>query len=259
MAAVTLVLAFAHVAAVDAVALVVGGTCWILALSTLNSVYQLSLPRWIKARGMSYYLVVFQGGGAIGSAVMGITAGYAGLRVTLAIAAAGLALGPLAALAWRFQAIPPEELLPAGDWPAPHLAAGTEPAEGTGSAGTGSAGTGSAGTGSAGTGSVSAEPAGPVLVTVDYVARAGQAGELMAALEETRFSRRRTGAISWRAWQDASDENRILEQFVVASWAEHLRQHERVTKRDQDRLDKVRALADPDQPVTVTHWLAPHP
>jgi MFS family permease len=259
MAAVTLVLALAQVAAVDAVALVVGGACWILALSTLNSVYQLSLPRWIKARGMSYYLVVFQGGGAIGSAVMGITAGYAGLRVTLAIAAAGLALGPLAALAWRFQAIPPEELLPAGDWPAPHLAAGTEPAEGTGSAGTGSAGTGSAGTGSAGTGSVSAEPAGPVLVTVDYVARAGQAGELMAALEETRFSRRRTGAISWRAWQDASDENRILEQFVVASWAEHLRQHERVTKRDQDRLDKVRALADPDQPVTVTHWLAPHP
>ena len=244
MAAVTLVLALAQVAAVDAVALVVGGACWILALSTLNSVYQLSLPRWIKARGMSYYLVVFQGGGAIGSAVMGITAGYAGLRVTLAIAAAGLALGPLAALAWRFQAIPPEELLPAGDWPAPHLAAGTESAEGTGSAGTGS---------------VSAEPAGPVLVTVDYVARAGQAGELMAALEETRFSRRRTGAISWRAWQDASDENRILEQFVVASWAEHLRQHERVTKRDQDRLDKVRALADPDQPVTVTHWLAPHP
>jgi MFS family permease len=249
MAAVTLVLALAQVAAVDAVALVVGGACWILALSTLNSVYQLSLPRWIKARGMSYYLVVFQGGNAIGSAVMGIAAGYAGLRVTLAIAAAGLALGPLAALAWRFQAIPPEELLPAGDWPAPHLAAGTEPAEGTGSAGTGSAGTGS----------VSAEPAGPVLVTVDYVARAGQAGELMAALEETRFSRRRTGAISWRAWQDASDENRILEQFVVASWAEHLRQHERVTKRDQDRLDKVRALADPDQPVTVTHWLAPHP
>jgi predicted MFS family arabinose efflux permease len=239
MAAVTLVLAFAHVAAVDAVALVVGGTCWILALSTLNSVYQLSLPQWIKARGMSYYLVVFQGGNAIGSAVMGIAAGYAGLSVTLAIAAAGLALGPLAALAWRFQAIRPEELLPAGDWPAPHLAAGTESADSTGSA--------------------SAEPAGPVLVTVEYVARPGQAGELMAALEQTRFSRRRTGATSWRAWQDASDANRILEQFVVASWAEHLRQHERVTKRDQDRLDKVRALADPDHPVTVTHWLAPHP
>jgi len=246
MAAVTLVLALAHVAAVDAVALVAGGACWILALSTMNSVYQLSLPRWIKARGMSYYLVVFQGGGAIGSAVMGVTAGYVGLRVTLAIAAAGLALGPFAALAWRFQAIRPEELLPAGDWPAPHLAASTRSAE-----------AGSAEAGTAESGPDGAEPAGPVLVTVEYVARPGQAGELMAALQETRYSRRRTGATSWRAWQDASDENRILEQFVVASWDEHLRQHERVTTRDQGRLDRVRALTDPDHPVTVTHWLTP--
>lgn len=57
--------------------------CWILALSTLNSLYQLSLPGWIKARGMSFYLMVFQGGGAVGSAVMGLIAERAGLSVTL--------------------------------------------------------------------------------------------------------------------------------------------------------------------------------
>jgi AMP-binding enzyme len=28
-------------------------------------------PGWIKARGMSFYLIVFQGGGAVGSAIMG--------------------------------------------------------------------------------------------------------------------------------------------------------------------------------------------
>lgn len=54
---------------------------------------------------------------------MGVVAGAAGLTATLVIAAAGLALGPLAGLAWRFQTIRPEELLPAGDWPAPQLAA----------------------------------------------------------------------------------------------------------------------------------------
>jgi predicted MFS family arabinose efflux permease len=58
MAVVTLLLGYAHVIAVVAVALVVGGACWILALSTLNSLYQLSLPRWIKACGMSFYLMV---------------------------------------------------------------------------------------------------------------------------------------------------------------------------------------------------------
>ena len=81
----------------------------------------------------------------------------------------------------------------------------------------------------------------------------------VASAKHTRFSRRRTGATSWRAWQDASDLGRILEQFVVASWDEHLRQHERVTKRDQGRLDRIREMTDPGRPVTVTHWLALSP
>ena len=230
LAAVALVLAFAHAVVAVALALAVGGVGWILALSTLSSLYQLSLPQWIKARGMSFYLVVFQGGNAIGSAVMGIVAGAAGLTATLVIAAAGLALGPLAGLAWRFQPIRPEDLRPAGDWPAPQLV--PVPSGDT-------------------------SPAGPVLVTVEYRARPGAAAELMAALQQTRFSRRRTGAVSWRAWRDASDPGRILEQFVVASWSEHLRQHERVTTRDQARLDRVRELADPARPPEVTHWLAP--
>jgi hypothetical protein len=50
------------VTALVAVALAVGGLAWIVALSTLNSLYQLTLPQWVKARGMSFYLVVFQGG-----------------------------------------------------------------------------------------------------------------------------------------------------------------------------------------------------
>ena len=78
----------------------------------------------------------------------------------------------------------------------------------------------------------------------------------MTALQDTRFSRRRTGATSWRAWSDAANRARVLEQFVVASWDEHLRQHERVTKRDQHRLDRLREMTDPAHPVTVTHWLA---
>jgi hypothetical protein len=48
----------------------------------------------------------------------------------------------------------------------------------------------------------------------------------------------------------------VLEEFVVASWDDHLRQHERVTKREQAHLERVRELTDPDHPVTVTHWLA---
>jgi hypothetical protein len=91
--------------------------------------------------------------------------------------------------------------------------------------------------------------------SVEYRPRPGLRDELLAALRDARFSRRRTGATAWRAWQDAADPDRIVEQFVVASWDEHLRQHERVTQRDAGRLDKIREMTDPGHPAAVTHWL----
>ena len=96
-----------------------------------------------------------------------------------------------------------------------------------------------------------------MLVTVEYRPRDGLAGQMLAELRDARFSRRRTGGSSWRVWQDAADPGRIQERFVVASWEEHLRQAERVTKRDQQRLDSIRAMSKPDQPPKVTHWVTP--
>jgi hypothetical protein len=93
------------------------------------------------------------------------------------------------------------------------------------------------------------------LVSVEYRPRAGLAADVLAAIEDSRFSRRRTGASAWRVWQDSADPERIVEQFVVASWQEHLRQHDRVTQRDQERQVKIRAMTD-SEPV-VTHWLTP--
>ncbi len=224
--ALALVLAYVHVTALVGVALAIGGTAWILALSTLNSVYQSSLPGWVKARGMGFYLIVFQGGNAIGSAAMGLAAGQAGLSPTLLVAAIGLALGPLAGLRFPLKPLKPEELLPAGDWPVPQLAS-------------------------------EETPAGPVMVSVEYWPRAGLEDSFLQALHEARFSRRRTGASAWRVWRDSAEPNRFIEQFVVASWQEHMRQHERVTTRDQERFDRIRSMTDPDRPATVTHWIAP--
>jgi MFS family permease len=226
LAVVTLLLALVHAVAVAAIALAFGGLAWILALSTLNSLYQLTLPNWIKARGMSFYLIVFQGGNALGSAVLGLTAQHAGLTWALLIVAVALAVGPLAGLLFPFQPISPAELRPGADWPAPQLAA-----------------------------PVSDAPAGPVMVTVEYRARADSREDLLAALRDARFSRRRTGAVAWRVWQDAAEPDRIVEQFVVASWPEHLRQHERVTQRDAKRLGRIRALTEPGHEPVVTHWL----
>jgi hypothetical protein len=175
---------------------------------------------------MSFYLIVFQGGNAVGSAVLGITAQHLGVSPALLVAAVGLALGPLAGLRYRFQVIPPAEFLPAAEWPVPNRAAG--------------------------------DPAGgPVMVTVEYWPRNGLEAGLLAALRDARFSRRRTGASAWRVWQDAADPARIVEQFVVASWEEHVRQHARVTVRDQERFARIQSMTDPAHATAVTHWLTP--
>jgi hypothetical protein len=206
-------------------ALVVAGVAWIVVLSTLNSQYQSTLPGWAKARGMSYYLVIFQGGGALGSAAFGVLAQDSGLTEALLGAAGGLALVALAGLWLPFKPISPHDLIPAGDWPAPHLLDRTT-------------------------------PAGPVQVTIEYRPQPGREGDLVAALHAGRSARRRTGAVSWRVWRDAADPGRVLEQFVVGSWEDHLRQHERVSRRDQQRLEEIAAMTDPDQPNIVTHWVA---
>ena len=226
-AAVTLGLAYVRVSVLAGLVLVIGGVAWILVLSTLTSQYQSTLPGWAKARGMAYFLVVFQGGAAVGSATFGAIAQNAGLTEALLAAAIGLALVAVAGTWLPFKAISPDDLLPAGDWPAPNVAD-------------------------------SAATDGPVQVTLEYRPRPGLEQELVAALYAGRLARRRTGAISWRVWRDAADSGRVLEQFVVGSWDQHLRQHERVSRRDQERLDQIRAMTDPDQPTTVTHWLAPH-
>ncbi|HXW58874.1 MAG TPA: MFS transporter, partial [Solirubrobacteraceae bacterium] len=225
-AAVALALAYVRVTGLAALVVLIGGIAWILVLSTLNSVYQSALPGWAKARGMSYYLVIFQGGAALGSAALGALAQRAGLTTALVTSAAGLALVSAVGLRLPFRAISADELLPAGDWPDPRLVA-DDP------------------------------PQGPVLVTIEYRALPGRGRDVVDALHGLRRARRRTGAVMWNVWRDASDPQRVLEQFVVGSWEEHVRQHERVTRRDQQRIDEVRVMTDPSRPPTVTHWLTP--
>ena len=225
-AGVTLALAYVRVPALAGLTLVIGGVAWILVLSTLNAQYQSTLPGWAKARGMSYYLVIFQGGAALGAAGFGAIAERAGLTAALLAAAVGLAVVALAGVWLPFRAISPQDLLPAGDWPDPHLV-GAEATD------------------------------GPMQVTVEYRPRPGRERDLVDALYAGRRARRRTGAVSWSVWRDAADPGRVLEQFVVGSWAEHLRQHERVSRHDQQRIEEIWNMTDPSQPTTVTHWLAP--
>jgi MFS family permease len=223
LAAGTLVLALTGSAWVAGVALVGAGLAWICALALFNSSFQGALPGWVKSRALSYYLIVFQGGMAIGSAAFGGLAGSAGLKPALLASAGLLAGGLVLAAVLRLPSADPRQIVPA-EMPMPAL---------------------------------DAEPArddGPVFVTVGYEVGPSHEAEFLAALPGLRAARRRTGAIHWRSMRDAASPGSFLETYLVADWAEHERQHERTTRVDRDAVDAATA-ATVDGRRTVHHLI----
>ena len=79
------------------------GLAWISILATLNTAAQTAAPAWVRARVISMYVLVLQGGLALGSAVWGVVASNAGLHFTLTFAAIALAAGLVISPWYRLQ------------------------------------------------------------------------------------------------------------------------------------------------------------
>lgn len=203
--------------------LAVAGLCWMGVLSTMNATAQQVLPGWVRARALSYYLVVFMAGQALGGVVWGLVAGSAGVPVALLAAAGLLVAGAVAAR--RAPLVDPARLDPTvtSYWPDPAFDA-PEPT------------------------------AGPVLVEAEYVVPAELEREFLTAMQPVSRSRRRTGARSWRLFRDPEVPDRYVEVFVVATWAEHARQHTgRLTGFDRAAEERVHRLVGAPR---VRHLLA---
>src|SRR3984885_12056170 len=96
IAACALVLAGSHVTVIDGAMLVLSGCGWILALGLLNASFQSTLPSWVKARGMAFYTVAFQGATGTGALALGAVAQATPLKDGLIALAAGLIVGAAA-------------------------------------------------------------------------------------------------------------------------------------------------------------------
>ena len=79
------------------------GLAWIGILATLNAAAQTAAPAWVRARVISMYVLVLQGGLALGSAVWGVVASNSSVQFTLTFAAAALTAGLLLAPWYRLQ------------------------------------------------------------------------------------------------------------------------------------------------------------
>ncbi|HEX2329994.1 MAG TPA: MFS transporter [Candidatus Angelobacter sp.] len=79
------------------------GLAWICMLATLNLVAQIVCPAWIRARVISMYVLVLQGGLALGSVLWGALATRTSIRFTVTLAAFLLVAGLGATPVFRLQ------------------------------------------------------------------------------------------------------------------------------------------------------------
>jgi hypothetical protein len=83
---------------------------------------------------------------------------------------------------------------------------------------------------------------GPVLITIEYAVIPGRTTEFVQAMHEFGRMQRRNGAYRWEIFGDAEEVDRYLEIFLVNSWAEHLRQHERQTVAGRELEARIRTF-----------------
>lgn len=206
-------------------ALLVLGAAWITALTTLSGVAQAILPNWVRGRSLAVYLTVFNGAMTAGSLAWGAIAQWSGVPFALFAGAGGLVLVGL--LAHRVKLPRGEaDLVPSNHWPEPLTA---EPVE---------------------------HDRGPVLILIEYRIDPTERAAFASALTRLSAERRRDGAYAWGLTEDAADPGTMLEWFQVESWAEHLRQHRRVSRADADLQQEVLRFHIGERPPLVRHLLA---
>jgi MFS family permease len=95
-----MVLAWVRFVPLVCVVLGLGGAAWTSSNQNLQIAVQMRAPRSLQARAISAYLLTFQGGLALGSALWGAVAERAGNPIALTLAAVGLVAGLSAAVRW---------------------------------------------------------------------------------------------------------------------------------------------------------------
>lgn len=208
------------------VALFFAGAAWLALLSSLNVALQTVIPSWVRGRALSVYMLGIFGGLSVGSAVWGAVADRLGTASALWISAAGMVLG--LAATWRVHLPSGEglDLAPSRQWPAPRQARDLE------------------------------LDRGPVLVTIEYQIDPARAAEFREAMHDLRRIRLRDGSLQWGLFADSDSPDRWTEVFLVESWVEHLRQHERVTVADEEVRHRAGSFHVGDRPPAVRHLLA---
>lgn len=206
--------------------MVLGGMSWTLVLATLTTLVQQVVSSWVRARALAIFLAVFFGGMAAGSILWGWIASHFTISIALFVSALGLMIANFLTYLFTSGQRLILDLTPSNHLPLPHTTENPRYEQ------------------------------GPVMVTIEYSVPSQKIESFSLAMEDLRHIRIRDGAFFWTLFQDIENRKRFVECFMIESWLEHLRQHERASISDRDVQDKVSGFHDDKTPPRVTHLIA---
>ena len=217
--------AVSHHAWQTSLGLLVGGACWVIALSHFNVTVQMATPRWVVGRVLSVYQTATFGGIALGSWIWGVVADAHGAETALIAASIAMLAGGAIGL---LLPLPQHQVLnldPLNRFKEPHLALDLKPRS------------------------------GPIAIMIEYIIRDEDVPEFLATMAERGRIRRRDGARNWTLARDLENPAIWIEHYHTPTWLEYVRHNGRITHADAVVGERLRALHSGDEPPRVRRMI----
>lgn len=204
-----------------------GGIAYITILSKFYTIGIKSAPKWIGARVLAVYLLILNGGLAVGSVIWGTMANTFGIQITLSVASLALGVSILAKKRYNTTLLDDLDFTPASDhWSLPPELLIDPP-----------------------------QSDNQALITIDYKIDPKLSDEFEQNVRELGRILKSEGMAYWELFQDTADIGHYIEIRIADTWTEHMRQHERVTKNVQVMEDRIRLLLKDGPKPIVSHYI----
>jgi hypothetical protein len=216
-----------HNHALAMLALCACGAAWIIVMTGAQLSAQTALPNWVKSRGIAIFQTFFMGSLAIGPVVWGSVAEVSDLPTSMLIAAGCLVISSLFTRRWPLSGNDALDHTPSKHWQKPEPKLAIDPHQ------------------------------GPVMIAIRYEPEPGLINEFLREMQLLGRARQRDGATFWELFEDATNPGSYMETYVVPTWLDHLRQHERISRQDAQIQARIKALLQPDTAPVVTQFVKP--
>ena len=195
--------ALSNSAILTAIALVLAGAVWMLAVALFNIGVQLSAPRWVAGRSLAAFQASIAGGIAMGSWGWGYLTDIAGVEIALLASAGLMLLSPLLGIWLRMPPVGARNEPPAEALADPEVRLSL-----TGRS-------------------------GPLVVEIEYRVAQDTARAFHNVMQEVQLSRQRNGAYGWSIARDIADPELWTERYHCPTWLDYLRQRSRATQSER--------------------------